>query len=439
MNEDGIIVVSFFDGMSNGQIALNNLGIKIDKYYSSEIDKYPIKVTQNNFKDTIQLGDIVFLRKAITWKDSIFLKYINSEFILSKHKDRMIELRNIDWSAIDLALAGSPCQGFSFAGKRLAFNDPRSKLFFEFIKILNHIKKLNPSVKFLLENVQMKKEYLRIISEFICIFPVNINSNLVSAQNRNRWYWTNIHTKKIGLFNELYTDIKQPKDEGILLKDILQPENEIDERYYLKNIEKYNLEGVEYGGIVSDNYNIKNINKAVCLDAHYYKGIANHQERTGVCVTSIKEVRNEEAKKQRKITGSNDFRSKEIELRTDGKIAALQTGLTKEHTLLIPEATKKGYTEISPGECVDLENIKSKTRKGRKMVEKSNCMVSGAHQFYKYTEDFKLRRLTPIECERLQTVPDNYTFGVSDTQRYKMLGNGWTVKVIEHILSFFNN
>jgi site-specific DNA-cytosine methylase len=199
-------VLSLFDGMSCLQIALKEHGFIVDKYYASEIDKFAIKQTQHNFPDTIQLGSVTEWR---TW--------------------------NIDWSSINLIGAGSPCQGFGFAGKQLAFDDPRSKLFFVFVEILNHCRKFNPEVRFLLENVDMKKDHLRIISEYVGIFPTKINSALVSAQNRERWYWSNIRTKQVGLFDELYTDIPQPEDRGILLRDILQPENEIDKKYYLSD------------------------------------------------------------------------------------------------------------------------------------------------------------------------------------------------------------
>ena len=195
-------VLSLFDGMSCGRIALRELGIEPEHYYASEIDKFAISQTRLNFPDTIHLGDVTKWRE---WE--------------------------IDWGTIDLILAGSPCQGFSFAGKQLAFDDPRSKLFFVFVDILSHVKALNPDVFFLLENVNMKKEHMRVITEYCGVHPVNINSNLVSAQNRNRWYWTNIRTKKVGLFGEIHSDIPQPKDEGILLGDIL--EEEVDEKYYL--------------------------------------------------------------------------------------------------------------------------------------------------------------------------------------------------------------
>ena len=186
-------VLSLFDGMSCGQIALRELGVEPEVYYASEIDKYAIRQTQYNFPATVQLGDVERWRE---WE--------------------------IDWAGIDLVLAGSPCQGFSFAGKQLAFDDPRSRLFFVFADILTHVRKANPNVRFLLENVNMKREYLRVISEHVGVSPVRINSALVSAQNRNRWYWTDIKTRREGLFGELHSDIPQPEDRGIVLRDVLE-------------------------------------------------------------------------------------------------------------------------------------------------------------------------------------------------------------------------
>ena len=162
-------VLSLFDGMSCGQIAINKLGIKDYTYYASEIDKYAISITQKNFPNTIQVGDIT-------------------------------KLSGNEFSNIDLMLAGSPCQGFSFAGNQLAFDDPRSKLFFEFVRLL---KKIKPKY-FLLENVRMKKEYLNIITQHLGVEPILINSSLLSAQSRQRYYWTNI------------PNVTQPKDKGIV-------------------------------------------------------------------------------------------------------------------------------------------------------------------------------------------------------------------------------
>lgn len=176
-----INVLSLFDGMSCGRIALERSGICVNKYYSAEIDKYAIKVADANWPQDTQnrLGDVT------KWRDW-----------------------DIDWSSIDLLIGGSPCQGFSFAGKQLAFDDQRSKLFFVYVDILNHIRKFNTNVKFLLENVKMKKEYLDVISEKLCVEPIFINSNLVSAQNRLRYYWCN-------------WAVSQPEDKGIYLSDVI--------------------------------------------------------------------------------------------------------------------------------------------------------------------------------------------------------------------------
>jgi DNA (cytosine-5)-methyltransferase 3A len=179
-----INVLSLFDGISCGQIALERVGIKVDNYYASEIDKNAIRVTQYHYPKTIQLGDVT------KWKDW-----------------------NIDWKSIDLLIGGSPCQGFSFAGKQLNFNDPRSKLFFTYVDILNHLKKENPNIKFLLENVNMKEEFINTISEYMKVEPIKLNSALVSAQNRVRLYWKNFEHDEI-------------LDKNINLSDILEYDNE---------------------------------------------------------------------------------------------------------------------------------------------------------------------------------------------------------------------
>lgn len=292
-------VLSLFDGMSCGQIALNRLGIHYDNYFASEIDKYAIQVTQYNYPKTIQLGDVC-------------------------------KIKSEDLPKIDLLIAGSPCQGFSFAGKQLNFDDPRSALFFEYVRLL---KELKPKY-FLLENVKMKKEYQDIISKELGVEPIQINSSLLSAQNRIRLYWTNI------------PNVGQPEDKGILLKDIIQE------------------------GLVERD-------KSFCIDANYFKGgnLKSYLE-----------------KHRRQLVFFNYSSSG----RGNSKVESRFYEATKAHTL-----TKTGYT---------------------------NRAFTGAY------EDFKIRKLYPIECERLQTVPENYTSCVSDSQRYKMLGNGWTVDVICHIL-----
>lgn len=182
-------VLSVFDGMSCGQIALERAGVKVNNYFASEIDKHAIKVTQHNYPNTLQLGDVT-------------------------------KVTGEGLPPIDLLIGGSPCQGFSFAGKHLNFEDPRSKLFFEFVRLNND---LLPRY-FFLENVKMKKEYQEVITELLGVAPIEVNSALVSAQNRVRYYWTNI------------PNFVMPEDRGILLKDLITPETVLD----------YSLEGFNH-------------------------------------------------------------------------------------------------------------------------------------------------------------------------------------------------
>ena len=303
-------VLSLFDGVSCGQLALDQLGIKPTKYYASELDKYAMAVTQHNYPNTIQMGDVTKWRE---W--------------------------DIDWSTIDLVQGGSPCQGFSRAGTGLNFEHEKSKLFFVLVDILNHVKKLNPIVKFLLENVRMKKEWQDIISEYMEVEPIMINSALVSAQNRVRLYWTNIG------------DIDQPEDRGILLKDIVI--NNLDFTEYVLPKEK----------TIHKLFNTNPSNRG--MNGWVY-GI-------------------------------------------NGKSPTLTTNKGEGiKILVVPEATKKGYTEVHDKEGVDLTFINSKTRRGRLMKYKSNCLTAASFEYY-WFENNILRKLTPLECERLQTVPDNYT------------------------------
>jgi len=310
-------VLSLFDGMSCGQIALNRIGIKPDKYFASEIDKYAIKITQKNYPDTIQIGDVT----KVSFKDGVLYT----------------ENGNFDIGEIDLLMGGSPCQGFSFAGKQLNFEDPRSKLFFEFVRIL---KECNPTY-FLLENVKMKKDYQDVISEYLGVEPILINSALLSAQNRKRLYWTNI--KNVSL----------PEDKNILLKDI-----------------------IESGSVDKE--------KSYCIDANYYKGgsLKNYLEKS----------------RRQLIQDCNNTFNRSIE-------------------------ECDGYKSSQP--------IYINSKKFPALRANAGSVTRGIAI---YNDSNKWRKLSVIECERLQTIPDNYTDGVSNTQRYKMLGNGWTVDVICHIL-----
>ena len=401
-------VLSLFDGMSCGRIALRELGIEPEHYYASEIDKFAISQTRLNFPDTIHLGDVTKWRE---WE--------------------------IDWGTIDLILAGSPCQGFSFAGKQLAFDDPRSKLFFVFVDILSHVKALNPDVFFLLENVNMKKEHMRVITEYCGVHPVNINSNLVSAQNRNRWYWTNIRTRKVGLFGEIHSDIPQPKDEGILLRDIL--EEEVDEKYYLRE------KAIRY--ISNDKRMEKRFtqidgDKAPCLLAGGH-GAGNHSDMDLIL------------QRPRGNNKGNVFRGKAPTLSSNAweqnnvLHSIIQLNESKESGGIQPYQQNRVYD--ANGQCPALLAEMSgrshailSVRQKRNLKDqdgKSNSLLASSYKGSQangmtLVETSSIRRLTPIECSRLQTVPDWYKWDCSDTQIYRLLGNGWTIKVIQHILSF---
>jgi len=333
-------VLSLFDGMSCGQIALNRAGIKIDNYYASEIDKYSIQVTQANYPNTIQLGDVTKWEK---W--------------------------DIEWDKIDLLSGGSPCQGFSFAGKQLAFDDPRSVLFFEFVKIWQQVKKHNPNAHFLLENVKMKKEHELVISRYMGVSPIEINSSLVSAQNRQRLYWTNIKNESYGFFGDMVCTIPQPKDKGILLKDIL--ESDVKEKYFLSD------KMIDY----------LNMNSEI-------------QKKKG-----------------------NGFAFTPTDGNKKGKSVTTKAGNRMDDEFIVHNLMPRSSTNGNGG-----------TGHLTRNDGKTYCLDTGRTNAVEVTS--RIRRLTPLECERLQTVPDNYTAHVSDTQRYKMLGNGWTVDVITHILSF---
>jgi len=361
-------VLSLFDGMSCGQIALNQLGIKVDKYYASEIDKYAITITKKNFPNTIHLGDVTKVKAE-------------------------------DLEPIDLLMGGSPCQGFSFAGRQLNFNDPRSALFFEFVRLLKECK---PKY-FLLENVRMKKKYQDVISEHLGVEPIMINSALVSAQNRVRLYWTNI------------PNIIQPQDKGLMLKDILEFKENIGT--LLKNPERLKERSSYWQfdpsnkGYNSQQYRIRKLDKPSGTLA------ASGSSIPQVYCVALTERRTEEAKqirKEHKKKTGKDFsprRAKELVERKDGKSNCLTTSLTKEHILKIRDKSK---------------TVRSGGRGSYDRHEWDSVGNKDTELYY--------RKLTPTECERLQTVPDGYTEGVSNTQRYRMLGNGWTVEVIKHIL-----
>ena len=421
-------VLSLFDGMSCGRIALEGLGIKVDNYYASEIDKYAIQVSQANYPDIIQVGDVT-------------------------------ELDTSTLPKIDLVMGGSPCQGFSFAGKQLAFDDPRSALFFEFVRC---VKELQPKY-FLLENVRMKKEYLDVISEYMGVEPIMINSALVSAQNRVRFYWTNI------------PGIEQPEQRGIVLRDVLEtnPDKNLS-KMTTKDDKSFCLTSNYHGAIAENSIERKqrtmipadkplHIGTAVDIKGHdQIKRVYSEDGKSPTLTTcggghrEPKVMVDERVNKPKRVGTIKDGSQGDRIYSQDAKGITLnaQSGGTagsgnmlvetisvdkEKKQLTIKEATKKGYTTIEDGDCFDMTFPNSKTRRGRNMKDKSNCLTAANYDYMRYEhsdEDKEVywRKLTPVECERLQTVPDNYTNHVSNTQRYKMLGNGWTIEVITHIL-----
>jgi len=310
-------VLSVFDGMSCGQIALDKLGVDVEVYYASEIDKPAMKVTNHNYPDTIQIGNV--------------------EDIKSK-----------DLPQIDLLIGGSPCQGFSFAGKQLKLDDPRSKLFFEFERLLHECK---PKY-FLLENVVMDTQSQMVVTNRLEVPYIFINSSLVSAQSRQRLYWTNID---LGFF-------PLPPNKHQYIESIL--EEDVDEKYFLSPSVASRYVGVQRPSLNKEKSNV--IGNIVTVREESY-------------IRDGKVFKND---RQYRYQGDRvfDVKSKASSLSANGG-------------------------NNGGGSC----NI--------------------------IFDNGRLRTLTPVECERLQTVPDNYTSIESQNNRYSMLGNGWTVDVIAHIFS----
>lgn len=443
-------VLSLFDGMSCGQQALERAGFKVDKYFASEIDKYAIQVTMANYPNTIQLGSVV----------------------------------NVDGYSlpkIDLLIGGSPCQSFSFAGKRKGMAtkceteiltlehylelkeqgfefEGQSYLFWEFMRLLNECK---PKY-FLLENVEMGEKWEKVLSKAIGVNGIHINSSLVSAQNRKRIYWTNIGMQPKGLFGDLESIIQQPKDKCILLKDIL--ESAVDEKYFLSEKMVDGLvakdsygECKQIGMLSNETYN--DFSRSVYSTDAKARTImgsgGNLNDKAGqYLIATINSL-------DIKLKKPNVQIQKTIDKNTfiEGEIKALDFYNQSKHdkcpTLADPSHGHLGL--IAPTESINgvemrqVIQLNPSTESGGKQPYQQNRIydingISPAlntdgrshaveiNVFYGYNN--RIRRLTPICCERLQTVNDNYTNHVSDSQRYKMLGNGWTIDVIAHIFSY---
>lgn len=314
-------VLSLFDGMACGLVALKRAGIQVDNYFASEIDKYAIQIAKKNHPEIQHLGDV---KNFAQW----------FEFL----------------PKIDLIIGGSPCQGFSYGGKGGNFYDHRSELFFKYVYCV----KLYKPRLFLLENVLMKDEYVKKISRLLGVEPVKIDSCLVSAQTRKRLYWCN-------------WVVTQPEDQKIFLKNIIDPD--IDDKYLLSNCYKCSLAkpNLDVFGNRVETKRLDQMQVNYRLDKPTF--------RNKPVIASVIE---------------NDTPS----------------GLSRQRDRL--------YSIFSKSPCI--------------------TATTGREIKIDHGEDkYDWRVLTPVECERLQTLPDNYTEGVPENQRYTMLGNGWTVAVIEHI------
>ena len=381
-----IAVLSLFDGMSCWRLALERAWIPVRRYFASEIDKYAIQIATKNFPDISQLGDV---------------EWVKIYYNITCGKDSWYHIKSKIWDyrvwelGIDLLIGWSPCQWFSNAGKGLNFEDSRSKLFFEFVRILNEAK---PRY-FLLENVKMKKEWQNIISEHLFdIQPIEIDSALVSAQRRKRLYrvW-----KRNADWSYSQVVIKQPEDKGILLKDILQ--DKFEKRYYIDQAKVQNTDTKQSNFLKKILFNINPSGKG--MNGNVY----NPEHKSPTLTTN----KGEWIKIIQLPRGKNPGGVKE------GKSPTISSNYWQYNNFLVGnQYNQKVFTDKSW--C--LWTGMGRTNKQGMWVYKDSI-----------TPENFIRKLTPIECERLQTLPDNYTEWVSNTQRYKMIGNGWTVDVIAHI------
>ena len=422
-------VLSLFDWIACGYEALLRAWVQVDKYYASEIDKYAIQIALKNHPDIVEIGDVC----QVKWED---------------------------YQDIDIIIWWSPCQGFSMAGKMLNFNDPRSKLFFEFVRLVKEVK---PKY-FLLENVKMKKEYIKVINEQLWwVSPTEINSALLSAQNRKRLY-------RVGKLQEDGTyakvEIPQPEDKGILLKDILldyvEPKYDVSEKHTIamknaRSCGELNLPDKD--------------GKCWTIIASYYK-----TPQDGPYILKDYELDESQQKNYERNFGSKWKILDDVEWKCPTLTASMGTWWWNVPAILKDyELDDRQVNMIANWKWYEkpLERVKwpedkmdtltthcGKMSNGIKLVSTPCATQLGNSKNFgnaywnekAYTlracnpngviesvTPPKIRKLHPIECERLQTLEDWYTEywadgkKISDTQRYKALWNWWTCDVIAHI------
>jgi DNA-cytosine methyltransferase len=372
------VMWSVFDGCGMGPQAAKEADYILKEVHTFEVDPYAMKISKKNHPESIQHGCV-------------------TNCTYERMKD----------SPPDVIIGGSPCQGFSSAGFQRGLEDSRSRLFWEWIRIRDLALELNPDCVFILENVKMKKEWVDKLSDAVGVRPIIINSSLMTAQNRVRLYWTNI------------PNVQQPNDHEVKLKDIL-----------------------EVGGFVTDR------EKSYCIDANYFKGgnvknyLQKHRRQIVFSPQGLAHVANADLKGNESI---------QRVYHEDGKAPTMTTcgGGHREPKVLVHPASivgrrlndrgvREDYNKAVPlTQCLQVKHNPDKSG-CLTTVEKDNVVsLNPPGRYPNAYEDEQLmwRKLTPLECERLQGVPDGYTEGVSNTQRYKMLGNGFTIPVISHILS----
>ena len=354
--------LSLFNGISGLHLALDKAQLNVEQVYYSEIDKFANKVTEQQYPNDIALGDVT------KWKEW-----------------------DIDWSSVDLVSAGFPCQSWSVAGQQQGDKDERGMLFWTTLDIIKTVLEHNPKAKFLMENVKMKKDFEEYITHHTTealgyVEKTLINSALVSAQNRNRYYWTNF-------------EVAQPEDRGILLKDIVEGDN-IDLYNELENdirndkvVSEQKLNGISQTMTRALNNGKNPDQKANSLTACAYKGM-----------------------------GTNGMTNVLI---NDNVVVRATVQANAEHTYNGKVPTLTAAMGVGGGNVPLLTDNETASQYKGKYIDKNDRL--------------KYRKLTPVECERLQTIPDNWTDCVSNTQRYKMIGNGWTIDVIAHILKHISN
>lgn len=385
-------ILSLFDGKSSGFTACELAGIEVDNYYSAEIDKYAIQVSNAIHPNQTRLGSVT------EWRDW-----------------------DIDWSSIDMIFGGFPCQAWSMAGKQLGDKDERGMLFWTMLDIMKHVRHHNPKADFLIENVKMKKEFEEYITYHMKnavgdVHKILINSALVSAQNRNRYYWTSF-------------PVSQPEDRGLVLADIIESHPEsptvMSDKFCTRNAH-----------ILRDDVS----GKAKSLSAMEY--VKNGRQGDYINIKCGRVV----GRNINPETGKRDDYNPELktaqrfEARPDDKSGCLTT-VQKDNQIVFAYGLENGR-RLHDGKSLS-RNFRQGYRvhgvSGKSPTLMSSPVGGVAGQSHLIATDVYYRKLTPRECFRLQTVPEHYidkilNCGVSNTQLYKIAGNGWTDEVIAHIL-----